>query len=272
MELLHWIDPTKLTRNLNRNINAIEYLEQHPKLANINILVQNPNFELLPEHIHNPNLTLDILLNPGPQINKIIPYLHLSDYNMYYFCKNPHCMHIVNYYTPITKNIIQFLSSNINAVDILEKHIDLVDWGYLCCNQSPEAIKLIMRFPEKINWLSLSSNPSAIKILEDNPDKIDYWGLSWNYNAIHLIEKYPKKINWMGLSANKNAMHILEKNRDNIEWHQFSENPSIFDYNYQELSIQRTSILLEELMAKSLHPSKIEYWLINGFDIDNLPE
>lgn len=272
MELLHWIDPAKLQPNINRNINAIQYLEQHPNLVKIKILVQNPNFELLPEHIHISNLTLDILLNPGPQINKLVPYLTISDYNIYYFCKNPHCMHIVNSYTPITKNIIQLLCCNVNAVDLLEQHIEWIDWDYLCLNESPKAIELIMRFPEKINWLSLSANPSAIKILEDNPDKIDYWGLSWNYNAIHLIEKYPKKINWMGLSANKNAMHILEKNCSQIEWHQFSGNPSIFDYNYQELSIRRTEIILEELMAKSLHPSKIEYWLMNGIDIDTLPE
>jgi hypothetical protein len=270
MELLHWIDPSKLRENLNRNINAIEYLEQHPELVNINILVQNPNFNLLPEHIVNPNLRLDILMNPGPQINKLIPQLNLTEFNIYYFCKNPYCMHLVNTY-PMDKNIIKLLCSNINAVDILEQHIDFIDWDYLCLNESPKAIELIMRYPEKINWLSLSSNSSAIKLLEDNLDKIDYWGLSFNHNAIHLIEKYPEKINWIGLSGNKNAIHILEKNRDKIEWHQFSGNPSIFEYNYKKMSIQRTNVLLEELMAKSLHPSRIEYWLMNGVDIDTLP-
>ena len=271
MELLSWIDPSKLQPSINQNINAIHYLEQHPELVNKNLLIQNPNYEILPKHLHNPFLISDILRNPGPQIRKIIPYIDVMKYSRYHFCKNSHCMDIVKSY-PIDKELITLLSRNVNAVDLLEEYIHFIHWDSLCLNESPKAIELIMRYPEKINWLSLSSNPSAMKILEDNPDKINYWGLSFNYNAIHLIEQFPEEINWLGLSGNKNALHILEKNRDKIEWHQFSGNPSIFEYNYQQMSIQRTSLILEELMAKSLHPSKIEYWLSNGVDINDLPE
>jgi len=270
MELLSWIDSSKLQPSINRNVNAIRYLEQHPELINKKILVQNPKYELLPKDIRNPFLRHDILRNPGLQMRKIIPYIHTENHR-YYFCRNPHCMDIVKSY-PIDKELITILSQNENAIDLLEQYIEFVDWDSLCLNESPKAMELIMRYPEKINWLSLSSNPSAIKILEANPDKIDYWGLSFNYNAIHLIDQYLERINWIGLSGNKNAIHILEKNRDKIEWHQFSSNPSIFDYNYQEMSIQRTYTILEELMTKALHPSKIEYWLMHGIEIDNLPE
>jgi hypothetical protein len=270
MELLSWIDSSKLQPSINRNINAIRYLEQHSELVNKKILVQNSNYEVLPKDICNPFLRHDILRNPGPQMRKIIPYIHKENYR-YYFCKNQHCMDIVESY-PLDKELIALLSQNANAVDLLEQNIEYIDWDSFCLNESPKAIQLIMHYPEKINWLSLSSNPSAIKILEANPDKIDYWGLSFNYNAIHLIEQYPEEINWIGLSGNKNALHILEKNRDKIEWHQFSGNPSIFDYNYQQMSIQRTRLILEELMKKSLHPSKIEYWLSNGMNVNDLPE
>ena len=271
MELLSWIDPSKLRRNLNRNPNAIDYLEQHPELIQLNILVQNPNFKLLPEHIYDPDLIYCILDNPGPQIKKLTAYLIKTEY-IYHLCKNPYCMDIIEAYPDKNKTIIRLLSCNYNAVHILEQYIDDVDWDYLCLNESPKAMELILANPDKINWLSLSSNPAAVKILEDNPDKIDYWGLSWNYNAIHLIEKHPEKINWIGLSTNKNAMHILEKNCDKIEWYQFSVNPGIFEYNYQKMSIERSKCILEELMSKSLHPSRIEYWLMNGMEMDNLPE
>ena len=271
MELLPWIDPSKLRLNLNRNPNAIDYLKTHPELIQLNILVQNASFKLLPEHLDDPNLILCILDNPGPEIKKLTPNLMVENY-IYYLCKNPYCIDIIEAYPDKNKLMIRLLCCNYNAVDIVKRYMDDIDWDYLCLNESPKAMELILANPDKINWLSLSSNPSAIKILEDNPDKIDYWGLSWNYNAIHLIEQHPEKINWIGLSMNKNAMHILEKNCDKIEWYQLSVNPGIFECNYQKMSIERTNVILEELMAKSLHPSRIEYWLMNGMELDNLPE
>jgi hypothetical protein len=270
MELLSWIDSDKLQPSINRNINAIRYLEQHPELVNKKILVQNENYKLLDKDIRNPFLRQDIIRNSGVQMRKIIQYVQVEKHR-YYFCRNPHCMDVVKSY-PISKDLIALLSQNVNAVDLLEEHIEFIHWDSFCLNESPKAIEIIMRHPEKINWLSLSSNPSAIKILEDNLDKIDYWGLSFNYNAIHLIEQFPEKINWIGLSGNKNALHILEKNRDKIEWHQFSGNPGIFEYNYQKESIRRTRFILGELMAKAMHPSKIEYWLSNGMTVNDLPE
>ena len=101
-------------------------------------------------------------------------------------------------------------------------------------------------------------------------DKINFWGLSWNSAAIHIIEKNMSLVSWMGLSANPSAIHLLKQNPDKIDWLQFSTNPSIFEYDYQALSIKRTYILLEELMMKTLHPTRIQYWLNNGMSIDDL--
>jgi hypothetical protein len=78
------------------------------------------------------------------------------------------------------------------------------------------------------------------------------------------------KITWQSLSQNPNAIHILEKNKDKIDWYSLSQNTAIFDYDYKEMSIQRSNILREELMAKALHPSKIQYWLENGLSVDDL--
>ena len=88
-----------------------------------------------------------------------------------------------------------------------------------------------------------------------------------------ILEKnLHKDICWVGLSQNKNAIHLLEQNQHKINWAQLSTNPAIFDYPYSKLALQRTNILREQLMMKTLHPTRILYWLENGLDIDDLPE
>ena len=100
----------------------------------------------------------------------------------------------------------------------------------------------------------------------------------WNPYAIDLIELHMARkdivpvISWLGLSQNRNAIHILEKNQHKIDWLQFSLNPAIFQSNYKRLTVERMNVLLEELMQKTLHPSKIQYWLENGMSLDDLPE
>jgi hypothetical protein len=42
----------------------------------------------------------------------------------------------------------------------------------------------------------LVSNPNAIRILEKNQDRIDWDKLSENPNAIYLLEKNQDRINW----------------------------------------------------------------------------
>jgi hypothetical protein len=79
------------------------------------------------------------------------------------------------------------LSSNPNAIHILEQNLD------------------------KIFWNRLSLNPNAIHLLEQNIDKIDWSWLSVNPNAIHLLEQNIDKIDWSWLSVNPNAIHLLSK-------------------------------------------------------------
>ena len=67
--------------------------------------------------------------------------------------------------------------------------INKLKWNWLSSN--PNAIHLLEKHPEKIDWNWLSSNPNAIHLLEKNPEKINSYWLSKNPNAIHLLEKYP---------------------------------------------------------------------------------
>jgi hypothetical protein len=77
-------------------------------------------------------------------------------------------------------------------------------------------------------------------------------------------------VDWSALSENKNAIHILEQNIDKIDWYKLSVNQSIIEVDYKTMSEQRMSLLREELMIKTLHPSRIQKWLDLGMNIDDL--
>jgi hypothetical protein len=55
---------------------------------------------------------------------------------------------------------------------------DKIDWDGLSSN--PNAIHLLEKYPNKISWMMLSQNPNAIPILEKNQDKIDWFWASTN--------------------------------------------------------------------------------------------
>ena len=161
---------------------------------------------------------------------------------------------------------------------MISKNLDKIyyhGWNELSTN--PNAIHLIEKNLDKINWWRLSENPNAIHLLEKNLDKIEWNGLTPNLNAnvmdnIHLLQIIPNMINWWGLSKNPNAICLLEKNPDKISWTCLSCNPSIFDYYDCEALKKRCLIYCEELMQKTMHPSRIQKLLDMGISIDELDD
>jgi uncharacterized cysteine cluster protein YcgN (CxxCxxCC family) len=83
---------------------------------------------------------------------------------------------------------------------------------------------IIKKFPAEINWrgLSRNTNPDAIKILEKNFDKIEWEELSSNPSAVHILENNPQNIYWNELSSNPNAIHMLENNISKVCWENLS--------------------------------------------------
>ena len=91
----------------------------------------------------------------------------------------------------------------------------------------------------------MSQNPNAIHLLEKNKEMINWNNLSKITNAIHLLEKNKEKINEVKqeiLTTNTNAINILEiqlfvfdeihilvTNKDKIAWKALSLNPLIFE-------------------------------------------
>jgi len=63
-------------------------------------------------------------------------------------------------------------------------------------------------------------NPNAIHLLERNQDKIDWHYLSRNPNALHLLERNQDKIDWHWLFENPEIFEFqydFEKMRCNME-------------------------------------------------------
>lgn len=98
---------------------------------------------------------------------------------------------------------------------------------------------------------------------------MNYNTLSENTEAIDILISHLEKICWSLFCKNPAAIDYIKCNTDKITpsiW----QNPGIFEFDYTLMSKERTKIILEELMKKTLHPSRIEYWLENGMSIDDL--
>lgn len=280
--LLPWIDPNKLEFDLlNFNENGAYYVIQHDKvniiyfIYNINAFHYCKTFILnlpITHKMYQTYLTRFVTVeHPG-----IVDFINMIGYNESMFawmCKNPYCIHFIEENKHNYNINLILLAQNKAAIHLIRKHLHIFDtccWDYLCINQSPEAIEILKENPGKIRWDILSSNPAAIKLLEENPAFINMHHLCANPAAIHLIKQRMDKIDWIQLSKNPNAIHILEQNKDKIDWYSLSQNTSIFEPDFKHLSELRTNILREELMAKTLHPTRIQYWLENGLTIEDI--
>jgi hypothetical protein len=132
------------------------------------------------------------------------------------------------------------LSNNPHAIPILEKNIDKIDWCYLSSNEN--AISILLKYPKKINNYYLSLNPNAHLIYKKYPDKIFYanWVfLSKNCNNMCFLESYLHKIDWLYLSMNEHAVSLLEKHLDKINWYFLSYNSnaiSLIETNFDKIN------------------------------------
>ena len=133
------------------------------------------------------------------------------------------------------------LSSNPNAIDLLQKYSYKINWSWLSGNTNPRAIEMLKTHSHLIDWRVLSANPAAIDMLKSKiekeskmnerqleklKDKIDWDMLSQNPNpeAIKILKANPDNINLDFLSANPAAIDILKANTDDISWYELSAN------------------------------------------------
>lgn len=277
MELLPWIKPQKdrlCSIQLNLNPNALDYILENRIFICAHIICLNTSPEVIDYIRENPELIrLTSLIsnkNAGRLIEEHID--EISSFNISMLYQNPNTLHLLSLFLP-KKIDWAYLSSNTNpnAIQLLRENIDKIDWKLLSENES--AIDILTEHQDKIVWSKLARNSNAYELILLNMDKFDIFDLCYNTNPkiIKLIEERLDTLDlWGPLSANPAAIKILEKNQDKIEWYWFSQNPAIFEFNYKKVATQRMSILREELMMNVLHPKRIERWLEQGLDIDDL--
>jgi hypothetical protein len=273
-ELKSWVNPNHLyTGKLYFNPNAVDYLDStQPKL----------DYRLL--SLCNNDDAVYII--PKKEINWInlssntssmaIHLLKQNMKNIYWFSilSNSNAIDIIleklDEYEK--KNNIDLLSSNPHpkALEWLANHPNRICWYYLSAN--PAAMDLLLKYPEKIRWDGLSQNPSAIDMVLKNPDKIYWSNLCRNPHpkAIDYLKTNSHLINWVMLSTNPCAEELFLLYPNNFYYNQLSENPCIFTYNYKKCrTVQRTTLLKEELMATVMHPDRISKYLQSGYSLSD---
>jgi hypothetical protein len=214
----------------NTNPNAIHIIEKNIRQHNWKyICSKSNNTQILESGIYDINW-VSLCSNKNPNAIKIIE-------------KNIHRPEL-NY----DRDCWEQLSMNPNTLHIIEMNFNKICWNSLCTNKNINAINIIFNNIDQINqdcWYLLCNNPNAIELIEKNIDKIDYsaWRLLCNNpKAIKLIE-----------------MNIDKFNSNNHIW--ISENPSLFDLDYKLMSIERSSIIYQELISKALKGSRVSKWL-----------
>jgi len=244
------ISPTHISSNPHPG--AIQFLKSNPQYMNWAFLSSNPYAMTLlranPDKIHRDMINL----NPNA-LDLITPF----NINWFWFSKNP----------------ALFKSNFAQTDDEMLMHVDTYE---LVKNKSLEAYGFILRNMEFFlcNYYDLiANNPFAFKFSSEYEPHcipvLNWMILSENPEAIDTLLTQPDRIYWPNFCKNPSAIPYIQSNSDKITpsiW----QNPGIFELDYQAMAIQRTNVILEELMAKTLHPSRIEYWLMNGLDIDDL--
>ena len=196
------------------------------------------------------------------------------------------------------------LSSNPNAIDLLQKYSYKINWSWLSGNTNPRAIEMLKTHSHLIDWRVLSANPAAIDMLKSKiekeskmnerqleklKDKIDWDMLSQNPNpeAIKILKANPDNINLDFLSANPAAIDILKANTDDISWYELSANTNpeaiellktkFYKINWELLSANPAGIDLLKAnpnkiswsdLSKNPHPYAIELLKKNPENID----
>jgi hypothetical protein len=122
----------------------------------------------------------------------------------------------------------------------------------------------------------LSQNPNAIHILEKNLDKINWKCLSSNPNAIPLLEKKLDKIDWSVLHENPNAVEFLQNyiqlgnNLHKINWEYFLyysyTEPLLFNLDCQKMR-ECFYPISKEIVEYVFHPNRV-FRIAEKFGID----
>lgn len=244
--------------SLTSSVYILDFLEKNPHYIDWFNLSRNPSSRaiLILKRNMDKIKWKNIVMNKNPEVLNIIKenidkiddwsYLSMREdaYEIlkenrdkivwYYFCKNknPKMIEILEDLNEEELKEICWLSwmnlcanENESIMSFIEKHInhENIDWENLSANKC--ACKILKKYPNEINWNSISNNRSyeAIEIIKENLDKIDWKILSGNPFAYEILKENPDKVNFKYFTSNKNAIkmvqekiiEIIEKNQEN---------------------------------------------------------
>ena len=307
MRLLSWIPENKLCHSpLNMNENAIDYIKQNGIIISIGLISFNPGaicflnnpkyvyysslaknhnaIQIIKKHIHSFS---KFELSQLSANSNALHLLTLENINWKIICQNtnPRAIELIkenidNKSLLITELCWERLSENPGAIDFILEYPEQIIWPLLCKNPHPKALQMIKQKLKEEYMDQIKRNMTEAEIIEyrrkieyDQPkDKIIISKLCNNTNpdVLEILESRKENINWNILCLNPIAIKMLEQNQDRIKWYWLSFNHSIFEYDYDIMAKERMTLLREELMMKTLHPSRIEKWLDAGLSIDDL--
>jgi ribosomal protein L24E len=293
--------------NSNNSENAIKYLIQNPDYIEwfslssnpyaVDLLVKNQDKICWKFFCKNPNpAIMDILLKNPTKIhwetlssNPVAIDLLLQNQDKINWAKlstNPAAIELLTQ----NKDKINYdaLRNNPNAYELIKEYIEtqfisepslnnfmnernkLLYIKELSFNKNEELLRYLYKHHSQyIDWNYLNTNPVAIDILLENMDKINFYQFSLNPHpkAVELLKQYPHRIDWENFSAHITDYALIAQHNPILKdfiW----TNPIIFDY--KAISKYKMDIIKEELMQKVLHPKRIERWLEQGLDMDDL--
>jgi len=229
---------------------------------------------------------------------------NLENLDWYQLSKNPAAVPLLEKYPE--KIDWMTIGGNPNAMHLVEANFDLMRaehcweplfegdgpdemlWKGLSANPHKKAIDILLQYPQHIDWIEASGNPGAIRLLEKYPEKIVWLTILGNRNpdVLPIIDAYLDKYKtpnskkliwkvvtlsgWEILSTNPILTpEFIQKYADDLDWAQLSRNPCIFELDYAAIK-RRCAIYKDELLAMTLHPSRIETYLASGFSIRDL--
>ena len=192
-----------------------------------------------------------IYYNHHPGTSKIVEEnldeLDMDDYSM--ILRYPHFMNIIVTRLSILNS--PYLSKNPDAMHILMKNPDLIDWSMLSTNTSSKALEIIeenimyeQMIKKNMNHIHRIKKIKevSIKCPQSYLNYPAFWRLlasNTTQKAMELIENYYPKLNhnplvfdeevyefWRDLSKNTNALYLLEKFPHFINWETILENPN----------------------------------------------
>jgi hypothetical protein len=125
---------------------------------------------------------------------------------------------------------------------------------------------------DKVVWSFVSRNPNAIHLLEENPTEIN-WDDFFHYNtntiSMFWFEIYNVYMNFsihpqiicLYLDQNPAKYSIIKRIQPN-----FLRCSNCFEHDYMRISEYRTRLIIEDLMKKTWHPTRVKDWIEKDVD------